>query len=87
MWCGKAAGRLKERAEAGDAESQHALGWMVLEGMGAGQDERAGAAWVRKAADHGLDRAQSRLGLLLQQGRGVAKVGPEAVTVIVEEAR
>ena len=48
-------------AEAGDANSQHMLGWMYENGVGVEEDSVAARIWYRKAAQQGHEGAKSDL--------------------------
>ena len=59
------------RAEAGDPQSQFALGWMYGIGDGVPQDFAEAMRWFRLAADQGYAPAQFSLGWRYQLGVGV----------------
>lgn len=65
-------------AEAGDATAQTAMAGLYLSGYGVPRDDRAAAAWFRKAARQGHAIAQLNLGELHEKGRGVARDPAEA---------
>ena len=62
----------KIAAEAGDAGSQHQVGWMYYEGLGVAVDYEQARPWIEKAAaqDHG--NAVGQLGVMYGNGKGVA---------------
>lgn len=62
---------LRERAEQGDADAQHSLGFMYLEGRGVPRDDARAVAWYEKAAEQGNAKAQYNLGVMYGNGRGV----------------
>ena len=61
----------REKAEQGDAWSQHNLGDMYRKGEGVPQDDVEAAKWYRKAAEQGHALAQYYLGEMYDDGRGV----------------
>ena len=69
----------KAKAEKGDLEAQHQLGFCFSQGQGvAGSSEQA-AAWFRKAAVQGYAPAQYSLGVRTFAGLGVARDQVQAV--------
>ena len=62
---------IKEKAEAGDAESQFNLGSMYSQGNEVKQDYFEAFKWWNKAAEQGYVGAQSNLGFMYDNGRGV----------------
>ncbi len=71
--------RLKDRAEAGDAEAQYELGNRYLNGAGGAKDPVEAAKWFRKAAEQGNGPASYELGLMYREGAGVPRDGDQAV--------
>ena len=65
--------KIIRKAEAGDPEAQHRLGFTYAEGNGVPQNYAEAAKWYRKAAEQGHGTAQLNLGHLLAEGRGVEK--------------
>ena len=61
---------LVSSAEAGDPQSQLALGWCYLDGQGVKQNKKLGFQWIKKAADQGYAPAECDLGYLYHIGRG-----------------
>ncbi|HXM45081.1 MAG TPA: tetratricopeptide repeat protein, partial [Bryobacteraceae bacterium] len=70
--------KLREGAEAGNADAQLQLGLAYQEGKGVTQSYAEAARWFRKAADAGYDPAQCVLGVAYQAGKGVAQDYAEA---------
>jgi hypothetical protein len=66
-------------AEAGDSETQFALGAVYDHGLGGPEDDQEAAKWYRKAADQGHAWAQFRMGVMCQNGEGVPKDDKEAI--------
>jgi len=64
---------LKQKAQAGDAQAQAALGLAYRDGDGVAPDPSKAAEWFRKAADQGSPVAQNALGILYHTGSGVEK--------------
>jgi TPR repeat protein len=62
---------LHTKAERGDAEAQHSLGWMYEKGEDVPQNYTEAVKWYRKAAEQGDASGQSSLGLMYLQGRDV----------------
>ena len=63
----------KVGAEAGDALSQHQVGWMYCYGHGVDVDYKQARAWFEKAAAQDMPEAIGQLGVMYHhQGRGVA---------------
>jgi TPR repeat protein len=70
---------LRPIAEAGDPESQNAVGEMLTDGKkGVTIDTVEAAVWFRKAAIQGLGAGQVNLGLMLENGLGVIRDEAEA---------
>jgi hypothetical protein len=61
------------RANAGDAEAQHALGEIYENGFGVLKDSVDAVVWFRKAAEQGHAQAQFNLGLMYRKGERVAQ--------------
>lgn len=62
---------LVKAASSGDVKAASNLGWLLIEGNLVEQDLREGARWLEFAAGKGLPVAQSLLGDLYRDGRGV----------------
>ena len=62
---------LRVKANAGDADAQHNLGYAYDIGQGVPQDYAQAAAWYRKAAEQGHADAQFNLGAAYGIGEGV----------------
>lgn len=58
-------------ASAGDGNAQFMLGVMFENGLGTSKDDRAAAAWYKKASAAGVASAQYNLGVFYQLGKGV----------------
>src|ERR1039457_3954197 len=71
--------KIREGAEAGNADAQLQLGFAYYKGTGVAQDDAEAARWFRKAADAGDATAQFSLGLAYNSGRGVSKDFVEAM--------
>ena len=69
---------LRTAAEAGHAEAQSVLGWLLLRGDGVPADPATGLSWMRAAADLGHAGAQTNLGYAYETGLGVAADPAEA---------
>jgi GAF domain/PilZ domain/Sel1 repeat len=68
--------QLRQLANNGDAAAQNAIALRYFQGDekdGVKQDEREAAHWFTTAAEHGNIAAQSKLGFLYWDGRGVPK--------------
>jgi GAF domain-containing protein len=68
--------QLRDLAAHGDPAAENALGLLYSTGddkQGVRRDEYEAARWFTKAAEHGSIPAQSKLGSLYSQGRGLAK--------------
>ena len=72
-------GPLREKAEAGDADSQYDLALRYVFGDGVPQDYVKAIAWLRKAAEQNHSSAQSSLGLRYKNGQGVKADPKQAV--------
>jgi TPR repeat protein len=70
---------IKAEAEAGDSDSQHALGIRYLDGIWVAKDSTNAAYWFREAAEQNLAVAQYNLGVCYYYGEGVSKDASEAV--------
>ena len=75
----KPIGKVKAKAEAGDAESQVELGIRYADGKGVTKDQVEAVKWFRKATEQNYARAQYNLGLSYLDGEGVTKNQVEAV--------
>jgi uncharacterized protein len=62
---------LSVKANAGDADAQHKLGYAYEKGEGVPQGYAQAAAWYRKAAEQGHAGAQFFLGVAYYLGQGV----------------
>jgi uncharacterized protein len=87
------AGRLEEafrlseqRARAGDAEAEEALGWFYEQGKVVRADKAQAVLHYRKGAEAGRKHAQWRLGVLLDTGDGVAADHREAFAWLEKSA-
>jgi TPR repeat protein len=90
-WSGQAAGArpadlssteisaLRQKAEAGDASAEFALGQAYDDGNGTAQNDSAACSWYRKAAEQDYAPAENALGLMYRAGRGVEQSKQEAV--------
>jgi TPR repeat protein len=70
---------LREKAEAGDADSQYDLALRYVFGDGVPQDYVKAIAWLRKAAEQNHSSAQNSLGLRYKNGQGVKADPKQAV--------
>lgn len=79
--------KLRQNAEAGDAEAQNALGTLFYSGEAISRDEtgkirdydlEAAAGWFYRAAEQGHAGAQFNLGLLFAEGQGVPQDSAKA---------
>jgi uncharacterized protein len=61
---------LRSKAEAGDRESQHSLGNLLLSSSSLLYDAYEGVRWTRQAAEAGLAAAQHSLGHCFARGHG-----------------
>ena len=80
--------KLRQDAEAGDAEAQNALGSLFYSGEAISRDAtgkimdydlEAAAGWFHRAAEQGHAGAQFNLGLLYAEGQGVPQDSTKAV--------
>ena len=62
--------QLQAKAEAGDLESQAALGIMYYWGQGVETDWKKAQVWLRKASERGNPDAQAKLGAMCFLGQG-----------------
>ena len=70
---------LEQRAEAGDAEEQYNLGFMLISRkVGSEKDFKEAAKWFRKSAEQGDANAQKELGVMYDFGIGIDKDLKEA---------
>ena len=65
--------KLREAAEAGDADAQFRLAQMLFNGPEALRDESKALEWLTRAAEQGNADAQFALGMMYERGRGVAR--------------
>ncbi len=70
---------LREKATAGDQESQYRLGMRYSQGYGVREDYREAARWFTKSAQQGHPDAAYMLGIALYTGRGVERDASYAV--------
>ncbi len=68
----------KSLAEQGDAEAQHSLGVMYVNGEGVDKDVTKGVNWFRKSAEQGFADAQHNLAFAYETGLSVKKDMNEA---------
>jgi hypothetical protein len=68
----------KVKAEKGDAESQHMVGFCYTMGLNVEKDYVEASKWHRKAAEQNHVRAQCCVGVAYQFGKGVKKDYVEA---------
>ncbi|MEI6083553.1 MAG: hypothetical protein WCS70_04555 [Verrucomicrobiota bacterium] len=71
--------KLKQQAEAGDAEAQADLAYCYANGQGVTKDDAETVNWSRKAAEQGNARGQNTLGCCYLHGEGVLEDHAEAV--------
>lgn len=64
---------LRSKANAGDAESQHELGWCYLEGHNCEQSYKSAFHWFSKSAEQGNVESVYWLASLYRDGEGVEK--------------
>jgi TPR repeat protein len=77
----------RPKALAGDANSQHVLGFLYESGSGVPQDYAVAASWNRKAAEQGNDGAQADLGWMYYEGLGVPRDNVQAYKWLVIAGR
>ena len=70
---------LHDRAFAGEAQAQYAIGLRYASGRGVPQDDAEAVAWTRLAAEQGDADAQNNLGVRYGNGEGVPQDDAEAV--------
>jgi len=75
----EAVAALREKAAAGDQESQYQLGLRYTQGYGVREDYREAARWFTKSAQQGHPDAAYMLGIALYTGRGVERDASYAV--------
>ncbi len=71
-------GKFLERADAGDAESQNVVGFMLFHGEGVRRDRTRAQVWFQRAATQGNIRARRNLAIL--QSAGETGSGPPSKT-------
>jgi len=71
--------QLQAKAEAGDLESQAALGIMYYWGQGVETDWKKAQVWLRKASERGHRDAQAKLGAMCYLGQGCEANEKEAI--------
>lgn len=65
---------MRSLAETADhAYAQYYVGMMYLNGQGVTQSHEDAATWFRKAAEHGIPQAQSKLATLYSTGQGLPR--------------
>jgi len=69
----------KPLAEAGDAVSQAALGWIYRSGVSIDKDDWKAIKWFGLAAEQGNAFAQNHLGMMYEEGAGTLQDYKEAV--------
>ena len=62
----------KIAAEAGEAVSQHQVGYMYCKGLGVAVDYKQARPWLEKAAAQDFPNAVGQLGVMYFEGKGVA---------------
>jgi TPR repeat protein len=72
--------KLEAEASAGNAKSQHRLGYMYQNGQGVEKNEGRALYWYRKAADQNHLPSINNLGWTYQNGFGIAKDLKKAVS-------
>jgi TPR repeat protein len=77
---------LKQKASAGDAESQYQLGVRYTSGTGVAEDYATAGKWLRLAAQQDHPDAQYLWGIALNTGRGVDEDQEEAVSWFTKAA-
>jgi len=65
------------RAEAGDAESQNVVGFMLFHGEGVRMDRKRANEWFQRAAAQGNVRAQRNITMLSSAGVTESDIAPE----------
>lgn len=87
--------KLREDANAGNAEAQNGLGTLFYSGHAISRDAsgkildydlEAAAAWFYRAAEQGHAAAQFNLGLMYAEGQGVPKDSTKAVELFTQAA-
>jgi TPR repeat protein len=61
---------IRVKAEQNDARAQFVLGFMYANGRDVTKDENEAVKWLRKAADQGFAKAQTKPGVDVRQRRG-----------------
>jgi len=69
----------RKNAEQGDAQSQHNLAVLYIQGLGVPKNKKEAAGWMRKSAEQGLAAGQVGMGALYENGDGVPPDPVEAV--------
>ena len=77
---------MKQKAEAGDAEAQYALGVAYCRGNGVGRDLHEAVRWYEKSAEQGNDKAQCNLGIHRYKGEGGKRDLAQAVKWLLQSA-
>ena len=72
-------GKLLEKAAAGDAEAQFALGLMYYDGERVEKNAEEATEWWRMAAENGYAKAQFTVGVAYYRGDGVAQDKEEGI--------
>lgn len=77
---------LRPLAEAGDANSEHAVGVMMAYGRGVEANAAMGAVWLTRAKNHGSVWAIYDLGVLFYSGEGALPVDATRAIMLFEES-
>lgn len=78
--------KIRNDAEAGNADAQFNLGLMYRKGDGVPQDNALAAQWYQKAADQGNSEAQLNLGVMYRKGLGVPQDEQKACELYTKSA-
>ena len=71
----------EQRARDGDRVAQFNLAMMLMRGEAGATDVAGGLTWLQRSADAGLPQAQYNLGLMYENGVGVARSLTQATRV------
>jgi len=77
---------IRQKAEAGDLQSQTWLGMMHYEGAGVSKNLDEAAKWIKKAAESGSAEAQYKLSEMYGNGEGVEKSDSEQLKWLIKAA-
>src|SRR5688572_26986451 len=77
---------LRQRAEAGHASDQVALGNRYAKGEGLPKDDAEAVRWFRRAAEQRFAHGEWALGTMYNSGRGVAKDEAQAQRLFLRAA-